>query len=99
MDTRLCEILRSPRKEEMYLFVDKRQGFDAVPEALLERFGKPQPVLTLLLGPERRLARADAGEVLAAIDAKGYYLQMPPGKDDYLLNLYQAPNELPAGRE
>ena len=31
-----------------------------------------------MLDPERKLARADVGEVLASIAEQGFYLQMPP---------------------
>lgn len=89
----LCEIFRSPRKEEMYLYVDKRQGLEAVPDALLERFGKPQAVMTLLLDPDKPLARARSADVIAAIREKGFYLQMPPGKEPYMLDLYRTPTE------
>ncbi len=75
---RLCEIFRSPRKAEMYLYVDKAAGYADLPEALLKQFGEPESVMTLLLTPDKRLARADAAEVLAQIEAQGYYLQMPP---------------------
>ncbi|KAA0011355.1 YcgL domain-containing protein [Billgrantia pellis] len=92
-DKVLCEIFKSPRKEEMYLYVDKRQGLAEVPEALLERFGKPVSTMTLILTPEKRLARADASDVMAAIREKGYYLQLPPVKDEYLLDLYRTPTE------
>jgi uncharacterized protein YcgL (UPF0745 family) len=62
----------------MYLYVDREAGMQHVPEALLRRFGEPQEVMTLALGAERRLARANAAEVLARIESEGYYLQLPP---------------------
>ena len=68
----------------MYLYVDKARGLDDVPEALLQKFGEPQPVMTLLLGPERRLARADTAQVLAQIEVQGFYLQMPPTPEQLL---------------
>ena len=34
-DKLLCEIFKSSRKDEMYLYVDKRKGLTPVPEALL----------------------------------------------------------------
>lgn len=77
----LCQIYKSPREEEMYLFVDRRDGLDRVPETLLVRFGTPQLVTTLVLTPERRLARAEAARVLDALREPGYYLQMPPPRD------------------
>jgi uncharacterized protein YcgL (UPF0745 family) len=92
-DKLLCEIYKSPRKDEMYLYVDKRQGLAEVPAALLERFGKPVSLMTLILTPEKTLARAKANDVMAVIRDKGYYLQMPPAKDEYLLDLYRTPTE------
>ncbi|NIC07587.1 YcgL domain-containing protein [Halomonas sp. DX6] len=92
-DKLLCEIFKSSRKEEMYLYVDKRQGLAEVPEALLERFGKPVSTMTVILTPEKTLARAKASDVMAAIRDKGFYLQMPPAKDEYLLDLYRTPTE------
>ncbi len=77
---RLCEVFRSPRREGMYLYVDKQQGIGDLPEPLLQTFGTPESVMTLVLTPERRLARADAAAVLEAIDAQGFYLQMPPSE-------------------
>ena len=75
---RVCQVFRSSKKEEMYLYVDKAQGLVDVPEALMTRFGEPQAVMTLLLDPERKLSRANASEVLKQIAELGYYLQMPP---------------------
>ncbi len=75
----LCRIYRSRRREEMYLYVAADRGLDPVPPALLAQFGDPEPVMTLALDGDRRLARADVNEVMAAIAGQGYYLQMPPG--------------------
>ncbi len=79
---RICEVFRSPRKAEMYLYVDKAAGYKDLPEALLAQFGEPEPVMTLLLTPDKRLARADATEVLAKIASQGFYLQMPPTEEE-----------------
>lgn len=89
----ICEIFKSPRKDEMYLYVDKTEGMERVPEALLEVFGRPVSVTTMLITPEKKLARAEADKVMKEIRANGFYLQMPPAKDDYLLDLYKAPTE------
>jgi uncharacterized protein len=74
----LCQIFKSSRKEEMYLYVEKSRGMEDVPPALLERFGEPIPVMLLQLTSARKLARADVVDVLAGIEQHGYYLQMPP---------------------
>lgn len=76
----LCQIFKSPRKEQMYLYVDKDRGLEDVPEALLATFGEPESVMLLQLTPQKKLARADAAEVMAAIDKEGFYLQMPPAE-------------------
>nr|WP_210396090.1 YcgL domain-containing protein [Motiliproteus sediminis] len=89
----ICSVYKSTRKDEMYLYVDKREELQRVPEPLLEMFGAAKQAMTLLITPEKKLARADAQEVLAQIRDKGYYLQMPPAKEEYLLDLYKAPTE------
>ncbi len=47
----------------------------------------------MILTPEKSLARAKASDIMAAIRDKGFYLQMPPTKDEYLLDLYRTPTE------
>lgn len=74
----MCQIYKSEKNREMYLYVDKEQGLEAVPEALLGRFGKPEALMVLLLKPGRKLARADIDEVMLQISENGFYLQMPP---------------------
>lgn len=75
---RFVRIYRSTRRQEMYLYVDAGDDLSGVPDALLERFGRPVEALSLMLSADRPLARADAARVLAAIEEEGYYLQMPP---------------------
>lgn len=75
---RLCQVFRSSSKEEMYLYVDKANGIKDVPEVLMKQFGDAKEVMTIYLGADRKLARANAAEVLAGIEEQGFYLQMPP---------------------
>lgn len=75
---RICAIYRSRRHPGMYLFVDKQEALSRVPEALLQRFGEAEFSMTLLLHPERPLARANAEKVLSEIAEQGFYLQLPP---------------------
>lgn len=76
--TMICQVYRSSRREGMYLYVDHQSAIAELPETLLATFGEPQPVMLLHLTPERRLARANAVDVLKSIDAQGFYLQLPP---------------------
>lgn len=87
----LVSIYRSPRKAEMYLYVPKVNGLNDLPEALLKSFGTPTHVMDLLLTRDKKLARVDTGRVLDDLLERGFYLQMPPAKEDYMLNLYKEP--------
>jgi uncharacterized protein YcgL (UPF0745 family) len=73
-----CWIYRSPRKEEMYLYLKTEDDFDAVPEALLSRFGTPVKVMELTLSTQRNLAREDVNKVMENLHTQGFHLQMPP---------------------
>lgn len=74
----VCAVFRSRRNPDTYIFVDHHEGFARVPEALLRELGGTDRAMTLALQPGRRLARAEATEVLRAIDEQGYFLQLPP---------------------
>ncbi len=75
---RVVEIFKGSKKEEMYLYVDQKNGLKDVPDALLQSFGALQSVMVLPLTAERTLARVTATEVLEAIAKDGFFLQMPP---------------------
>lgn len=89
----ISQIYRSPREEGMYLYTRKEDALTRVPEALLKRFGQPQPAMVLVLTPERKLARASASRVMECLHEPGYYLQMPPsGEQDLEQQLVQQHN-------
>jgi len=73
-----CWIYRSPRKDEMYLYLAEADNFDPIPGALMERFGRPQLVMELDLSGERKLARVEVTRVIEALRENGFFLQMPP---------------------
>jgi len=74
----ICAVYRSRRNPDTYIYVDHAEGLGRVPEVLLRELGGTERAMTLVLTPERRLARTSAAEVLRAIREQGYYLQMPP---------------------
>lgn len=78
MESANCWIYKSTLREGMYLYVTAEEFFDAVPTELLARFGERKFVMSLELTAARRLARADAPEVLRQLAQQGFYLQMPP---------------------
>lgn len=73
-----CCIYRSDRKAETYLYLAETHEFDDLPDELRRRFGAPAFVMRLEIEAGTRLARADAAEVLRALERDGYYLQLPP---------------------
>ncbi|MFD1215538.1 YcgL domain-containing protein [Microbulbifer celer] len=93
----VSDIYRSPKDEELYLYVDKQQGMEKVPEKLRALFGKPVHVTTMLLTAERKLARADVDRVMQALQEQGYYLQMPPVVDDEMRAIAVQNTKLPRG--
>ena len=78
MKDMICTIYRSSRESELYLYVEKNAGLENIPEELLKRMGTTSTVMTILITPNKKLARVEAKKVLADIESKGYFLQLPP---------------------
>jgi uncharacterized protein YcgL (UPF0745 family) len=73
-----CWIYRSPKKEEMYLYVPVEGDFSNVPDVLLKKFGPPEKVMELTLNSKRKLAREEVDVVMQNLLSQGFHLQMPP---------------------
>lgn len=89
----LTDIYRSKNKEGMYLYVRRGYNLDDLPDALLKQFSQPELAMSLLLTPEKRLARADAQTVMSRIETQDFYLQLPPtlnGLDRYMRQIPNA---------
>ncbi|SGZ05612.1 YcgL domain-containing protein [Moritella viscosa] len=80
----LCSIYKTNKKEEMYLFISRRDDFSQVPETLLGMFGQPNLVVTMNLTETRKLQFADTKNVLENLTTTGFYLQMPPPPVNHL---------------
>jgi len=80
----LCAIYKSAKKEQTYLFVKTRDDFSSVPEALMLTFGTPMLVTLINLATKEKLAFADLAKVKTHLNEQGYYLQLPPPKEDLL---------------
>ena len=74
----LCYIYKSFKKDELYLYIEKKDDFSNIPDTLLKSFGKPEFVMDLELTTESRLAREDTGQVILQLQEKGFFVQMPP---------------------
>ncbi|RUT65817.1 hypothetical protein CKG00_04970 [Morganella morganii] len=80
----LCAIYRSPNRDQTYLFIEKKDDFSRVPEALLNSFGKPAFSMLINLANRDKLANADIEKVKQELTGAGYYLQFPPPVEDLL---------------
>jgi len=76
-----CFIYKSLKKDYLYLYIDKKDDFSKVPDALVNSFGKIEFVMDLELSPERKLAREDAGKVIESLMEQGFFVQLPPQKE------------------
>ncbi len=73
-----CTVYKSARKPDTYLFVAAGSELSSLPQGLHDLLGGLDAVIEFELTPERRLARAAAADVMASIESRGYYLQLPP---------------------
>lgn len=80
----LCTIYKSSKKVETYLFVKQRDDFSTVPAALMSMFGTPTLVTVMNLANKEKLALADIDKVKENLKEQGYYLQLPPPKENLL---------------
>ena len=71
-------VYKSLRKADTYVYLAARDGFGRLPAALRAELEPFDFVLEVALTPGRRLARANADEVRAALAARGFHLQLPP---------------------
>lgn len=81
--TILCDVYRSSRKENLYLYVRADEGLTRVPEDLLAQFGDAEKALSFELTADRKLAREDPERVIASLEENGYHLQLPPADDRF----------------
>ena len=80
----LCSVYKSSKKIQTYLYINKRDDFSDVPEALMKMFGKPIMVTVVNLASKVKLGFADLDKVKASLAEQGYYLQLTPQEVDML---------------
>lgn len=74
----LCDVYKSEKKAEVYLYVDRIVGLEKVPESLILQMPDPEVCFSFKLTPNRKLARGNSAIVMKNVVDQGYYLQMPP---------------------
>lgn len=76
-----CVVHRCSKQDEMYLYLRDGVQIDELPDGLMDKLGRLTEVMPLSLSAESKLARVEPAKVVAALEAEGYYLQMPPPKN------------------
>lgn len=77
-----CSVFKGSRTPDTYLFLPAREPSDAVPQLVLQRFGRLEHVMDLVLTPDRSLARIEALTLLRALLLQGCYIQLPPQEEE-----------------
>ena len=79
-----CVIYRSTKREQTYLYVEKKDDFSRVPDELMYSFCTPKLAMILPLDGRKKLIHADLDKVKQALADQGYYLQLPPPSENLL---------------
>ena len=72
-----CAVYKSLKKDETYVFIPTTTTLSNLPEELLKVLGQVELVMTLMLTPDKKMARGTAAEVIKSIEKQGFHLQMP----------------------
>ncbi|MCV9877322.1 YcgL domain-containing protein [Brenneria izbisi] len=83
-----CVIYRSAKRDQTYLYVEKKDDFSRVPQELMKSFGTPHLAMLLPLDGSKKLANADIEKVKQALREQGFYLQVPPPPETLLKTLW-----------
>ena len=73
-----CFVYASQRKADTYLWLNRRDNFEALPAPLALMLGDLRFVLEVELNAERRLPQEDAQIVMDHLQSQGWHLQLPP---------------------
>ena len=78
---KIVDIYKCQKKEGAYIYVENGKDLASLPEILLKQTGSLEFSMTMLLTPDKKLAQANAKNVIVSIETNGFYLQMPPPQD------------------
>jgi uncharacterized protein len=73
-----CFVYASTRKNDSYLWLTRRDGFEVLSESLVLLLGELRFVLEVQLDEERKLPVEDARQIIEHLRTQGWHLQLPP---------------------
>ncbi|MGC8697541.1 MAG: YcgL domain-containing protein [Halothiobacillus sp.] len=78
-----CTIYKSLKKADLYLYLPQGTLPESLNAAVLAPFGRLEAVMDLDLSGDRPLARTDAATVRHYVQTLGFYVQLPPGNQNW----------------
>lgn len=66
-----CVIYRSSKRDQTYLYVEKKDDFSRVPEALMKGFGQPQLAMMLPLDGRKKISQCRARKSKTGVKRAG----------------------------
>ncbi len=72
-----CFIYRCSAKQDMYIYLSKKDNFDCIPEERYKRLGRTDFAMELELKKDMKLARENPADVIQNLQQRGFHLQMP----------------------
>ncbi|WP_221076933.1 YcgL domain-containing protein [Agarivorans aestuarii] len=79
-----CAVYKSLKKQQTYLYIEKKDDFSKVPASLIELMGAKELVMLVPKRPTKDFASVKIDAIEAAFKEQGYYLQLPPPPENYL---------------
>jgi uncharacterized protein YcgL (UPF0745 family) len=73
-----CFVYASLRKNDSYLWLARRDGFEVLSESLALLLGELRFVLEVQLDDQRKLPVEDAAMIVEHLRTQGWHLQLPP---------------------
>lgn len=78
-----CAVYKSLKKQQTYLYVEKKDDFSKVPQELLTLLGQLELVMLMAKRPEKDLVQVTIDELADSLSDQGYHLQLPPPPIDH----------------
>ncbi|WP_432452814.1 YcgL domain-containing protein [Agarivorans sp. QJM3NY_29] len=79
-----CAVYKSLKKQQTYLYIEKKDDFSKVPDSLMALMGAKELVMLVPKRPTKDFSCVSIESLELAFKEPGYYLQLPPPPENYL---------------
>ena len=81
-----CSVYKGKRKPDHYVFLPADKPITEIPDSIQTMMGEFEHVMDLDIVNDTKLAQSDPSDIINMINEKGFYIQIPPKKDNNNLN-------------